>query len=271
MELKLFCPQWGCEKMGFKDFVAKVIDAGYDGVEMGIPSDQKKAEAAVECLKKNNLEFIAQQYQTSHGDFKLYKPEYRKNLLWHAESNPVFVNSHTGKDYFSFEQNVELIDIAREISEHTGVKIIHETHRGKFSFAAHITAQYIRKIPDLRLSLDISHWHNVSESMLEDQKDAVDLALERTDHIHARVGFTQGAQIPDPRDKSWKPEVDCHLEKWDRVHKRANEAGKDSFTMTCEFGPMPYMVRMPLTGLPISDQWQINLYMKELLSDRYGK
>jgi hypothetical protein len=30
--------------------------------------------------------------------------------------------------------------------------------------------------------------------MLHDQKEAIDIAIERADHIHARVGFTEGPQ-----------------------------------------------------------------------------
>lgn len=34
-----------------------------------------------------------------------------------------------------------------------------------------------------------AHWVAVAESFLEDQSEAVKLAIERADHIHARVGY----------------------------------------------------------------------------------
>jgi hypothetical protein len=52
-------------------------------------------------------------------------------------------------------------------------------------FAAHITRQFIEKNPALKLTLDISHWCNVHESLLADQKETVDLALSRVGHIHS--------------------------------------------------------------------------------------
>jgi hypothetical protein len=52
-----------------------------------------------------------------------------------ATAKPLFINSRTGKDYYSFEQNRELIKLAKTVSTETGVAVVHETHRGKLSFA----------------------------------------------------------------------------------------------------------------------------------------
>ncbi|GAB1483119.1 hypothetical protein MASR2M78_19350 [Treponema sp.] len=49
-----------------------------------------------------------------------------------------------------------------------------------------------------------SRWCTVAESYLEDQKEAVDAALSRTDHIHARVGFPEGPQVGDPAAPEWE-------------------------------------------------------------------
>jgi len=78
------------------------------------------------------------------------------------------------------------------------VTIIHETHRGKFSFAVHSTRKYLEAIPSLRLNLDISHWYTVAESYLDDQQRRWSWRSRRTAHIHARVGHKQGPQVSDP-------------------------------------------------------------------------
>ena len=75
----------------------------------------------------------------------------------------------------------------------------------------------MEKIPDLRITLDASHWVCVAESFLEDQEDNMQLAIDRTDHIHARVGFPEGPQAPDPRKKEWREALEKHLVWWDRV------------------------------------------------------
>ena len=113
--------------------------------------------------------------------------------------------------------------------------------------------------------MDISHWCNVAETMLEDQNEAVDLAIQSTDHIHARVGFTETPQVSDPFAPEWKDALDRHLSWWKRIVERAKSEGKESFTITNEFGPYPYMIHIPYTGQPIADQWELNLRMKNML------
>ncbi|MEP6676804.1 MAG: sugar phosphate isomerase/epimerase [Ferruginibacter sp.] len=265
MKIKFFCPRWGQEQTNFETFCNKVKHAEYDGIEMSLPIDADERSAIVETMSAFNLELIAQHWETFTADFELHKTEYRTRLENLAGVNPVFINSQTGKDFFSYEQNVALIGIANEVAKERGIKIIHETHRGKFSFAAHITADYLKKNADLRLTLDMSHWCAVAESLLEDQPDAVDLAISRTDHIHSRVGFAEGPQIPDPRAAEWELTLAKHVAVWQRVLDCRKMDGLDSFTITSEFGPAPYMTLLPHTKQPIADQWEINVFMKDHL------
>lgn len=58
------------------------------------------------------------------------KGEYRQRLEHLASHAPLFINSQTGKDYYTLEQNLQLFDIAREISDKYQVAVMHETHRG---------------------------------------------------------------------------------------------------------------------------------------------
>ena len=271
MRVLFFCPLWGCEKQSFKDFARNVKEAGYDGVEMGFPSDPNPKRHLLQILKDEGLLLIAQHWQTQTSDFNVHKDEYGKHLRNLVDTSPLFINSQTGKDFFSFEQNTELIELANTVSDETGVKIIHETHRGKFSFAVHTTQQYLNHFDTLRLGLDISHWCNVAESLLADQKEEVSLALSRTDHIHARVGFQEGPQIPDPRVPEWEDVLEQHLIWWDTVVEAFKCRNEDFVTMTPEFGPFPYMQIHPATKMPLADQWDLNLYMKDLLSSRYGR
>ena len=163
-----------------------------------------------------------------------------------------------------------MIDVATAYADRSGIPVYHETHRGKFSFAAHITKKYLQKLPDLKLTLDISHWVNVAESFLENQPDAVELALERAGHLHARVGYPEGPQIPDPRSPEWLEALNNHLQWWDKVVRRiSNQPDDNIVTITPEFGPHPYMVHLPRTGMPIANQWDVNVYMMRILKERY--
>ncbi len=270
MELKFFCPLWGSRELEKEVFFKKVKDAGYDGVEMGLPIDQNEKGNILKLIEEYDLEWIAQHYETTTPNFQEHREEYRLRLENLATAKPLFINTQTGKDYFTFEQNSELIEIASELSQKHNIKIIHETHRGKFGFAAHIMERYLKKLPDLRIGLDVSHWCNVAESFLQDQTEAIDLAISRTDHIHARVGFPEGPQIPDPRVPEWQEALQIHLNWWRKVIQKKREAGKSVFTITSEFGPYPYMPILPYTRQPVTSQWEVNVFMKDFLKKELG-
>lgn len=270
MKVLFICPHWGSDHLAFKGFLLKVQEAGYDGVEMSLPFDKEEKRGILNAIKNSGLLYIAQHHETHNPDFPTHKIEYEKRLYNLAEAQPLFINAHTGKDFFSFEQNVELIKLAKRISQDTGIKIIHETHRGRFGFAVHITRQFLEYFDDLWLSLDASHWCNVAESLLHDQEEAVELALTRAEYIHARVGFEEGPQIPDPRVPEWEETLQRHLGWWDKIIERARGEDRDVFTIAPEFGPFPYMQIQPFTQMPISDQWEINRYMKDFLDRRYN-
>jgi hypothetical protein len=136
-------------------------------------------------------------------------------------------------------------------------------------FAAHVTRQYVEKYPELKLTFDVSHWCNVHESLLADQQETVELALDRVEHIHARIGHPEGPQVNDPRAPEWEEAVKAHFTWWDKVIARKKKNG-ERMTILTEFGPPTYMPTLPYTQQPLADQWGINVYMMKVLRKRYG-
>ena len=94
--------------------------------------------------------------------------------------------------------------------------------------------------------------------------------MPSVEHIHARVGWAQGPQVSDPRAPEWKAALEAHLRWWDQVVDQKRKAGAERFTIAPEFGPPPYLPLAPFTQKPLADQWDINVYMMELLRKRYG-
>jgi sugar phosphate isomerase/epimerase len=271
MRILFFCPYWGSERLGPADFCARAKGAGYDGIELSLPlDDEAGTEAILSAAKGQTLSIVAQHWETSASDFPSHKAEYVRRLEWLAAARPLFINSQTGKDWFSFELNRELLEAAAAVSAARKVRILHETHRGKFSFAASVAARFLRKDPALRISADFSHWCVVSESLLEDQAECIDLAIERSDHIHARVGFAEGPQVSDPRAPEYAEVLSAHLGWWDRIVRCHRERGSDLLTVTPEFGPYPYMPSLPYTGQPVADQWALNVHMMDELRRRWA-
>jgi sugar phosphate isomerase/epimerase len=270
LKLLFFCPLWGSADLPIEVFAEKAKKAGYDGVEAPLPmEDPLRLRQMLGALEAQGLELIAQHYETANPDPEQHLAEYCRRLESLADVKPRFINSQTGKDWFSFDQNLKLIAGARAIAEKRGVKIIHETHRGKFSFNPGLLARYLEADPDLRVAADFSHWCVVSESLLEDQPGAVALAISRADHIHARVGFAEGPQVSDPRAPEWTTALNAHLAWWDRIVVTRQAEGAAALTIAPEFGPLPYLPALPYTGMPVASQWDINVHMMHLLRARY--
>lgn len=269
MKILFFCPRWGKADMPWPAFAKQVRNAGYDGVETDIPEQRAAREELLEALDRYGLQLIAQHWETVESDFEAHADQYEKRLEVMEAAKPLFINSQTGKDYFRFDQNRILVEKANKFSAATCIPVYHETHRGKFSYAVHVVSHFLDGLTDLELTLDISHWCAVAETLLHDQREAVEKALHATRHIHARVGSTQSAQVSDPREPEYAAALDFHLACWDRVVELRKQAGASILTFTPEFGPAPYMPNVPRTGRPVADQWKLNMYMKDLLKNRY--
>lgn len=271
MTIEFYYPRWGSEHLSWDDFLKKIKEAGFTGVEYALGStiSTEELKSITQKIKDNGLKLILQHFDTYESDFQKH---YKAYANWFELVKPIEVvkiNSQTGKDFFSFEQNNQLIALAEKFGLENGIEICHETHRNKFSFACHITKPFLEYNSDLKITLDVSHWVNVAESYLEDQTESMEMALSRTEHIHARVGHTQGPQITDPRAPEWEEALNQHLQWWDKIVKRKKLNNDKTVTVTTEFGPPPYMVVLPFTTTSIVSQWDINLYIKELLKERY--
>jgi hypothetical protein len=69
--------------------------------------------------------------------------EYKSYLIKAIDQKPLAINSHTGSDFLSFEQNMAFISAANNLSKASDIPIYHETHRGRFSYSLPETNKYL--------------------------------------------------------------------------------------------------------------------------------
>jgi sugar phosphate isomerase/epimerase len=265
--LIIMATNWGF-KGNLVEFCAAAKKDGYDGIEVWVPSSAAEMKALSEAVSNAGLQLglLAGGHDANPT---LHKKQFSDAIERAISLKPLYINCHSGKDYFSFDDNAEMLAMTIKQSLASGVPIYHETHRGRMLFAAHVSKGFIDRFKELKLTLDISHWCNVHESLLGDQPINVEAALARTHHIHARIGHAEGPQVNDPRAPEWKNEVKAHFDWWDKVIARKKSEGQ-SITILTEFGPPNYLQTLPYTGQPVADQWAINKYMMETLRKRYS-
>jgi len=270
-QLKILATNWGFPGT-LDEYCAKVKKEGYDGIEIWWPIEQKGQDELFTTLKKYNLE-VGFLCGSGESHFKEHLEAFKKMTDAAATNKvqrPLYINCHSGKDYFSFEENLAFIKHTIELAKTTGIKICHETHRSRILYSAPAARNFFEQVPELRITFDVSHWCNVSESLLHDQQSTLEIALQRIDHIHARIGHPEGPQVNDPRAPEWESALQAHVAWWDKVVEMKKQKG-EVMTFLTEFGPMDYMPALPYTRQPLANQWEINVYMMKLLRSRYGK
>ncbi|HEV3224824.1 MAG TPA: TIM barrel protein [Puia sp.] len=268
-KLKLLATNWGFPG-SLEEYCAKVKKEGYDGIEIWWPLEKKDQDELFTCLKKYELE-VGFLCAGSDSNYQKHFDQFIQMIDAAAKESiqrPLYINCHSGRDYFAYEQGKTFIDHTILLAKSTGIKICHETHRSRLLYSAPVARHYMETIPDLRVTFDVSHWCNVHESLLENQEDTVDMTLQRVDHIHARIGHPEGPQVNDPRAPEWDHAVKAHIAWWDKVVELKKRKG-DTLTVLTEFGPPDYMPTLPYTRQPLADQWAVNVYMMQLLRSRY--
>ncbi|WP_299365794.1 sugar phosphate isomerase/epimerase [Winogradskyella sp.] len=269
MQLRFLYPFWGSEALNLEAFLNIVKTNGFDGIEINVPKDAIFETAFYDTLNKErqqNPDFICVLQQVL-GLQPETPSSYLERVIKRLENlvhyQPNFINSHTGRDYFSFDDNCRIIETVENFSAKYNIPVYHEIHRGRFTFHALTTLKYLEKFPEIKLVGDLSHWCVVSESMLQNQEDIIAKVILHIQHLHARIGFEQTPQINDPFAPEWEAYLEQYLDWWKQIIRLHN--GKYQFTITPEFGPFPYMPEEPFTKNPLANQKAINLKMKDYL------
>jgi hypothetical protein len=269
MEIRYCCTHWGSEHHAPQEFLAQVVRDGYSGLEINLSPgnlDDHGFFRQLENLRsQNNFAFVGQLVVDGFAPANQHANQMKERLDYLADFKPDFINAHTGRDFFPFDANCRIIDTIENHAAKRGVRVLHETHRGRFSFHLPTLLSYLEKFPNLQLTADFSHFCNVSESLLEGQREMLERIIPNIGHVHARVGSAQSAQAANPFAPEWNEHLAVFLNWWKAIIAYQKKIGSRLFTITPEAGPFPYMPERPFTREPLADQWEINVQMKNYL------
>jgi len=267
MRIEIIRSKWDMPELSLRGFLQRIKTAGFDGCEIFLPDLKEGAGESVDLLEELDLQLvgmIASDGPTLAEHLRSLEDRFARAAAY----KPVRINCHTGKDFFSLEENVKIIKRSLELSAEAGIPLSHETHRGRATFSTVSTSRLIQAVPEMRLTADFSHWCCVHESLLQDQPEALAQAMDHTDYIHARVGHIEGPQVSDPLAPEWNTELEIHMDWWERIAHLHRRRETEVLQVCPEFGPPPYMPLLPYTRQPVADLWRVTTDMQQLLRQR---
>jgi sugar phosphate isomerase/epimerase len=248
-------------------FLQRVNASGFEATEVYLGSLKESAAEIARLHTAYGLRLIGQ-ILTQGQRYQDHLRSLDAQFDFASQCEVTFINSHAGRDIFSFEENLQIFQRIVQLSQGSGIPFLVETHRGRPTYSAIETRRYLEALPELRLTADFSHWMVVHESDLSDQHENINFAISRASYIHARVGYAEGPQISDPRAPEWEGALTRHLQLWQQIIDEHKRNGTESLYITPEFGPPGYMHTMPFTNQPVGDVWEQNVYMRDLLVNK---
>lgn len=268
MQLKLFKTLWGFTG-DIEAAIGQAVQAGFQGLEGAAPIDAQLANAWKAQLDDTGLDFIAE--ITTAGS---YVPDRNAGLQEHLDSleskleyslrlDPLFITCLGGCDAWPEAKNVEFFFRAMELASAANCMISFETHRGRALFNPWITDRIVAQLPEIKLTCDFSHWCVVCERLMDTELDVIHRLAPHAWHIHARIGYDQGPQVPHPAAPEYQAALRAHQSWWELIWQQQRRRQWSVTTMTPEFGPDGYLHESPFSREPVADLWEVNQWMAQ--------
>ncbi|HEU5100525.1 MAG TPA: TIM barrel protein [Roseiflexaceae bacterium] len=254
MQLLLARHLWGVDEaweQAFPRFYAQ----GYRAIETGLPAAEDRDRFRA-LLDHYGFAYIAQIF-TAGSTVAQHLESFRAQIASAASLQPMLINSHSGRDSWSADACRQFFAEALAIEAEYGISVAHETHRGRILYTPWVTAELLNEFADLKLCCDYSHWVCVAERLLDDQQAIFEQCAERCVHLHARVGYEEGPQVPDPRAPEYQRYLEAHEVWWRAIWQAQRARGLQQTTLTPEFGPPGYLHTLPYTRQPVADLAEI--------------
>ena len=260
---------------GYLRLFKRIAKEGFSAVETPIWKVDDKAEFA-SALKASGLGYVAMVNTcTPPGDhngsarladhLESFKRQVHEALA--LPVRPLLINSHSGCDSWPTETSRAFFQAALAFEIESGIMICHETHRGRILYNPWVTRDMCIAFPSLKLTADLSHFCVVAERVFAPDDEVWSGVMREvtraTRHIHARVGYAEGPQVPDPRAPEYAEALERHETWWDAILEAQAAAGVAVVTCEPEHGTDGYQHRLPFSNIETADIWEINSWLRQ--------
>lgn len=256
MKLSLVRHIWGIDlSSGFAPYIDHWRRIGYETIEASLQR-VPNVDLFLKTVKMERFGWIAQVFSNMFvpgGTVEEHLASLKSQINECVDAGPLFFNCHSGSDTWAVTEAEDFFGAALEIEKRAGVTLSHETHRSRYFANPWSTREILSRLPELKITCDLSHWVCVAERLLQDCEEIIDLCATRCHHVHARVGHEEGPQVSDPRSPEWKGHLEAHEAWWKKIWNAQEASGYAVSTLTPEFGPPPYLPTIPWTKEPVAD------------------
>jgi hypothetical protein len=274
MDIQLIRHLWGVDLTpGLGHYAAHWREIGYEALEVSLRRVPDRADF-LRFLKVASFGWVPQVFSNDFepgGTVPEHLASLREQIEECLDYEPMFFNAHTGSDAWTAAEAEDFYGQAVELEKEIGLPVSHETHRQRYFANPWQTRHILQQCPDLRITCDFSHWVCVCERLLPDLGDIIALASRHGHHIHARVGYAEGPQVPDPAAPEYAIHLAAHEAWWDQVWQSQRQRGVVRSTLTPEFGPPPYLQTLPHTNVPVADLAGVCDWMARRERDRFAR
>ena len=259
----------GGREWSFEEKLERIAGAGFTGV-FAIPPAPEDERRWSRALEQHGLSLGLAAFPRERGQLAAF-------MELAAALGTSYVTSQVAGPLLGDVEAVALLEALVEEAGAAGIPHFVETHRGRVTQDLVRTADYLEAIPDLRLTVDLSHYvvaGEISLVRLELSGGEIDAAFEpvlrRASAIHGRVSNGEQVQI-DVGAEGEHPMVAHFARWWRRAMERFREQGcaGDVLPFVCELGPPPYAVTDGVDGRELSDRWKQSLVLKRVAEDAW--
>lgn len=246
----------------------QIAEAGYAAISAAIPAPEEE-ERWHTLLDRYRLGFSAMAFPSRIEDIGAILEDARRF------GRVQYLNLQVMDGFVTGAEATGLLSGLLSAAQEAAMPTFIETHRGTVTQDLIRTAEYVRELPELRLTIDLSHYVVAGElNQLPHARAEAHLAelLERTSAIHARVSNGEQVQIDvgpggdhpmtEPFKRWWRQAMAGWL--------RAAQPG-DVLPFVTELGPPGYyaVTRREADGTEceVSDRWQQALLLKRIAEE----
>ncbi|MEH7479636.1 TIM barrel protein [Neobacillus drentensis] len=246
----------------------KIAESGFDGIFASLP-DPSEEKQWRRLMEQYNFSFGLESFPNNREDLR--------RLLERAKDFEVqYVNAQVGNSFVIGDEAVILLENLIEEAALSGIPFFVETHRGRITQDLLRTIEYVNRIPNLRLTIDFSHYVLAGEmGAFQTVEPYFEKLLKRTSSIHGRV--TNGQQIQIDIGDGEHPSATPFKNWWEKGMRYWLQQAKDNdfFPFVCEIG---HHYTMTPSGLPskhsdeekLTDRWQQSLVFKRIAENNWN-